>query len=97
MSPPLLQDTPEGLRLALKVVPGSRKDQVAGLLGDRLKVRVSAPPEDGKANRAVCALLAQALGVTERDVSIVAGQTHPEKVALITRLSAADAKARLGL
>jgi uncharacterized protein (TIGR00251 family) len=97
MNPPLLQETPAGVRLALKVIPGSRRDDVAGLLGDRLKVRVSAPPEDGKANRAVCAVLAALLNVSERDVTIVAGQTHPEKIALLARLTLEEVRARLGL
>ena len=55
--PPYAADTAEGLHLRLKVVPGASRDAVAGPLGDRLKVRVAVAPEDGKANRAVCALV----------------------------------------
>lgn len=75
------------VRLRLKVVPGSRKEQIVGPLGDRLKVKVAAPPEDGKANHAVCVLLARVLGIDERRVSIVAGHTNPEKVARIEGVS----------
>ncbi len=66
--------------LWVKAVPGASRDQIAGLLGDRLKVRVSAPPEGGKANKAICKLIASALGVKVRRVTIESGQTNPEKV-----------------
>ena len=65
--------------LRVKVVPGSSREAIAGRLGDRLKVRVSAPPEAGAANEAVCRLIAGALGVRARDVRITSGQTRPEK------------------
>jgi uncharacterized protein (TIGR00251 family) len=71
-----------------KVVPGARRNEIAGWLGDRLKVRVTAPPEGGRANRAVCALIAAALGVRARRVEIVAGHGSAEKtvrVAGVTR------------
>ena len=59
-------------RLALKVVPGSSRDQIVGWLGDALKIKVMAPPEKGRANEAVVAILADRLGVREDDVKIVA-------------------------
>ncbi len=109
MQPPFLQDetvapTPGGargsdtraVRVALKVVPGAKREEVVGMLGERLKVRVAAPPEDGKANRAVCRVLAEALGVGERDVTIVAGTSNPEKVARVAGLRADDVRERLG-
>src|ERR1051325_9653356 len=61
------------VRLALKVVPGSSKNAIAGWLGDTLKVRVSAAPERGKANDAVEALIADALRLPADRVRIVAG------------------------
>ena len=77
----------------VKAVPGASRDVIAGVLGDRLKVRVGAPPEGGKANKAVCALLARALGVKPRDVSIRSGRSSPEK---IVRIEGADADALRG-
>lgn len=65
--------------LPVKAVPGARRDEIVGPLGDRLKVRVSAPPEAGKANKAVCALVARALGLKPGRVSIHSGASHPEK------------------
>lgn len=83
--------------IRLKAVPGAKRDAVAGALGDRLKVRVSAPPEGGKANKAICGLLAGALGVRARDVEIVSGQTSPEKVARVVGVGEAEARVALGL
>jgi uncharacterized protein (TIGR00251 family) len=84
-------------RARLKVVPGGKRDEIVGPLGDRLKIKVAAPPEDGKANRAVCRVLARALGVGEREVTILAGASSPEKTARIEGLSAAEATARIAL
>jgi uncharacterized protein (TIGR00251 family) len=86
-----------GCTIALKVVPGSRKDEVVGAYGERLKVKVASPPEDGRTNRAVCALLAARLGIAARSVRVVAGATHPEKTVHVEGVSAAEARARLGL
>jgi uncharacterized protein (TIGR00251 family) len=68
------------LRLAVKAVPGARKDEIAGRLGDRLKVRVSAPPEGGRANQAICTLIAEALGLHARKVRVISGHARAEKV-----------------
>ncbi|CAN0557360.1 unnamed protein product, partial [Laminaria digitata] len=51
----------EQIRLRLKAVPGASRDSIAGILGDRLKVRVSAAPEGGRANTAIVKLLAKSL------------------------------------
>lgn len=68
-----------GHRLLVKVVPGARRDQIAGMLGDRLKIRVCAPPEGGKANKAVCALIAARLGLKPSQVVIERGATSTDK------------------
>lgn len=83
-----------GALLAVKAVPGARRDQVAGILGSRLKVRVAAPPEDGKANVAICELLARVLGCKPRDVRVVQGHTTPEKVLQISGVSAESIRQR---
>lgn len=81
--------------LHIKAVPGARRDEIAGPLGDRLKVRISAPPEDGRANKAICALIAERVGVRAGAVSVARGQTNPEKTIRISGVSAEDAAARL--
>jgi uncharacterized protein len=84
-------------RIAVKVVPGAARDQIVGPHGDRLKVRVAAPPEDGKANKAVCSLLADALGLKRAAVTVIAGPSSSEKTIRIDGLRAADILRLLGL
>lgn len=83
------------MRIALKVVPGARRDEIVGILGERLKVRVSAAPEGGKANKAVCALLARALGVKASSVSVIAGASSAEKTVVVEGVTAKAAREKL--
>lgn len=69
-----------GCELALWVVPGASRDQIAGLYDGRIKVRVSAPPEDGRANDAVCQFLSEAVG---KPVTLLRGQTSRAKVVFV--------------
>jgi len=82
--------------IAVKVVPGASRDELAGRLGEAIKVRVAAPPEGGKANRAVCKLLAEALGVGRQAVAVVAGASQPRKRIAIEGLSPDEVRQRLG-
>ncbi len=82
--------------IAVKAVPGAKRDEVAGRLGERLKVRVSQPPEGGKANKAICALLAKELGVKPAAVSVVRGTSNAEKVVRVEGITLDAALARLG-
>jgi len=83
------------VRLRVKVVPGASRSRVAGMLGDRLKLSVAAPPEDGKANKAVCAMIAEMLDVPARDVAVVAGTTNPQKTLMVTGLAVSQVLGRL--
>ncbi len=83
------------MRLQLKVVPGASRDELAGWLGDALKVRVRAPAERGKANAAVEKLVAAALNVPSEAVRIITGHTSPRKVAEIHGLAEADVYRKL--
>lgn len=89
-------DDPDSCLLFIKAVPGARRDEIAGPLGDRLKVRVSAPAEDGRANKAICALLAAAVGVRAGAVAVVRGHTSPEKSLRIRGRTADAAASALG-
>lgn len=93
--PWLTTDGARGVRVKVKVVPGSSRNRIVGELGDRLKVSVSAPPEGGKANDAVCGLIAGALGVAVRDVSVLDGHGRPQKTIGVTRVSVEQARAAL--
>jgi len=75
-----------GAHVRVKVVPGSSRDALAGLLGDRLRVKVAAPPEGGRANRALLALLARALGVASGTLEVVEGPTSPRKTVAVEGL-----------
>ena len=83
----VVERTEGGVTIRVKAVPGAKREQVAGVLGDRLKIKVSAPPEGGKANAAICALIAKALGVKPGAVSVVSGMTNPEKVVRVEDVS----------
>ncbi|MGQ0629369.1 MAG: DUF167 domain-containing protein [Phycisphaerales bacterium] len=85
------------VRIALKAVPGASRSGIAGVLGDRLKVRVAEPPEGGRANDAICTLIAEVLGVPGRAVKVVVGQGRAEKVVEVTGMPMAEVMTRLGL
>lgn len=65
--------------LSLHIQPGAKKTEVAGVHGEALKVRLNAPPVDGKANEALIAFLAERLGVPKARVILEAGQTSRSK------------------
>ena len=82
---PAPTNTPPGtILLPIKAVPGASRDQIASMLGDRLKVRIAAPPESGKANAAICRFIAKALNTKPATVTIHSGHTNPEKMLAIT-------------
>ncbi len=91
----VLQADNSDVLIRLKVVPGSSRDAIAGVLGDRLKIKVAAAPEAGKANAAVCELLARVLNVKRRDVAIEVGATSSEKTARVRGIALAVAATRL--
>ncbi|MGB7159268.1 MAG: DUF167 domain-containing protein [Tepidisphaeraceae bacterium] len=88
-------DSRGGVRILLKVVPGASRDRIVGTLGDALKVAVSKPPEAGAANSAVVALLAEALGVSARQVEVVRGHGNPRKEVLVMGASLSELRRRL--
>ena len=86
---------PAGVRLKVKAVPGASRDEVAGWLGDSLKVRVTAPAEAGAANAAIRELLAAVLGVPTRRVRIAAGGSSPRKVVEVSGIEDHAARRRI--
>ena len=87
-------------RLRLRVSPGAGRSQIVGRHGEGWKVRVAAAPERGRANDAVCRLLADTLGLPRRGITLVAGHTAKDKVVeldglaedeIVRRLTAATA------
>ena len=74
-----IQQVPGAILFTVKVVPGSSRTAIAGLLGSMLKVKVSTPPEKGKANESLINFLAKRLGVKTRNIEIIAGTSNPVK------------------
>lgn len=75
-----------GTRLRVRVVPRAQRTEAMGLQGTALKVRLKAPPVDGKANAALLAWLADVLGIRAADLEIASGQRSRDKVIAIPRL-----------
>ena len=83
------------MKLAVKVVPGSSREGIAGWLGDELKVRVRQVPEAGKANEAVRRLLSKALATLLDHIRIVSGKSSPHKTIEIVGLEEAEVRRHL--
>jgi len=81
---------------AVKVVPRASKNQVVGIEGDALKIRLTAPPVEGKANDALVAFLADTLGVQRAQVDIIVGGTSRRKVVRVRGVTERDIAQRLG-
>ena len=90
MAGPRIEQSGSDTLLWIKAVPGASRNQIAGVLGDRLKIRVAAAPDHGKANRSICELLAKQLKIKISQVSIESGHTNPEKSVRIARVSEAS-------
>ncbi len=97
MPSPAVQESADGVVFTAKVVPGSSRTVVAGLLGDMIKIRVAAAPEKGKANECLIAYLAEQLGVKKNAIEILSGHTTPVKQVRIAGVSAAGLLEKLGL
>jgi uncharacterized protein (TIGR00251 family) len=81
--------------LKLRIVPNARRSEVVGAHGDAIKVKVQAPPVDGKANEALCEFLAEQLQVPARSIEIVGGGKSRDKTVAIADLDAEVARQRL--
>ncbi len=83
-------------RLPIKVVPSSSRDEVAGWLGESLKVRVRAPAERGRANAAALEVVAAALELRPERLRLVRGHASARKVLEVLGLSGPEIRRRLG-
>ncbi len=80
-------DSKEGVQFTVKVVPGSSRTQLAGIIGQMVKIKIAAAPEKGKANDCLTAYLAEKLGVRKNAVCITSGHTSPVKQIRVEGLS----------
>ena len=90
-----VKETAEGATFAVKAVAGAKRHAVVGVHGEALKVAVSAPRDRGKANEALIEVIAEALGVPRKAVSLVKGETSTEKRFLVRGVKATELHKRL--
>ena len=90
-----IRDTPQGATFAVKVHPRARRNAVAGEVGEALKVALTAPPVEGRANQACADFFAELLSLPRSSVTIVAGQSSRNKVVRVAGLTAAEVERRL--
>lgn len=81
--------------MPVKVVPRASHNEIAGVQGEAIRVRLTAPPVEGAANKALVRFLAETLKVPERDIEIVAGHKGRQKVVRVSGLPAHELEARL--
>ncbi len=81
--------------LAIAVIPNAPRSEIVGWMGEALKVKIHAPPLEGRANAALCECLAGRLGLHRRAVTLLRGDTSRRKLIRLTGLSLAAAKAKL--
>ena len=90
-----LRNAGDGVVLSLHVQPGAKKTAVAGLYDGALKIRLAAPPVDGKANECLIAFLAAALDVPKARVTLISGQASRAKRVAVAGVSAEEARRSL--
>ncbi len=90
-----VRDTPHGATFSVRVQPRAKRNAIAGVLGDALKLALTAPPVEGRANEAVVEFMAELLDVPRSSITIAAGQTSRNKLIRVAGRSAADVEKRL--
>jgi uncharacterized protein (TIGR00251 family) len=88
---------PPHCTFALKVIPNASRNEIVGRLGDAVKIKIHAPPLEGRANDALCEFLAECLSISRRAVTVVRGDTSRQKIVRIDGLSADEVNSRLGI
>lgn len=92
-----IRDSPAGIVFAVKVHPRAKKNAITGGVGDALKVALTAPPVDGKANAACIEFFAKLLNVPRSSVTIASGQSSRNKVIRVLGMTAQQVRDRLGI
>jgi uncharacterized protein len=90
-----IRDTPSGATFSVKVRPRAEKNAITGQVGDALKLALTAPPVEGRANQACIEFLAEVLNVSRSSVTIAAGESSRNKVIRVRGLSAAQVETKL--
>lgn len=90
-----LHETSSGVTFAVKVQPRARRNAIVGELGDALKIALTAPPVDGRANQACIDYFANLLNLPRSSITIASGQSSRNKVIRVVGISADELKKRL--
>ena len=90
-----IHDTPAGATFQVKVHPRARKNAITGVVGDALKLALTAPPVEGRANEACVKFLAEFLNVPRSSVTIAAGESNRQKLIRIVGMRAAQVEDKL--
>jgi uncharacterized protein (TIGR00251 family) len=90
-----LRSSADGLLVGVRVSPSAKRTRVSGLYGDRLKVQVTAPPEDNRANHELVRMMAEWLGVARECVSLHSGNTSRDKTVAVRGLDERELGERL--
>ncbi len=90
-----IRDTPDGATFTVKVQPRAKKNTITGQLGDSLKLALTAPPVEGRANQACIEFFANLLDVPRSSVTITSGETSRRKVIRVAGLSADEVRRRI--
>lgn len=92
-----IKETSKGVLLPVRAVPRASKNEIQGIHGDSLKIRLQAPPVEGKANQALIRFLSDILNIPRSQFSIATGETGRNKTVLITGISKTDLIKKIGI
>jgi len=92
-----LRGSPDDVRLAVWAVPGGRRSEIVGVASGRLRVRLSAPAREGRANRELCRFLAEVIGLPQSAVAVTAGLGGRHKTVSLSGVRAEVVRRALGL
>lgn len=88
--------SPNEIRLSFRIQPGAPRNSVAGVASGVWKIRIAAPPVEGKANRELIDYLSEVLDIPKSNIAVVRGETGRDKVVSITGLTPDEVEKRLG-
>jgi uncharacterized protein (TIGR00251 family) len=91
----IVRPTDSGCILSVRVHPGAKRNATTGTYDGALKISLTTPPTDGRANAALIAFLAERLHIPRLSIEVISGHTNRSKTLRLTGITAAEAEARL--
>ncbi|HKL20449.1 MAG TPA: DUF167 domain-containing protein [Tichowtungia sp.] len=92
-----INETPQGLDVRIRAVPRASKNEIQGIYDGALKVRLTSPPVDGKANRALIKFLSKTLNISKAQIELKQGQTGRSKTLHIQGMTPSEIRKKLSL